>query len=80
MDVETYEGWDSTSGNIWHEDRRFDPVRAHTNCIMDAWQSRIRKGTVNSRMRIPILQIANIKATIERFEAEDIGGSPFFHI
>ena len=26
IDAETYEGWDSTSGNIWHEDRSFDPV------------------------------------------------------
>ena len=26
VDVETYEGWDSTSGNIWREDRSFDPV------------------------------------------------------
>ena len=31
---------------------------------------------MNSRMRIPILQIANIKATIERFEAKHGGESP----
>ena len=73
MNAETYEGWDSTSGNIWPEDRRFDPVWAHIDCIMGAWHSRIREGTVNLRMRIPVLQIANIKATIERFEAEDGG-------
>ena len=73
MNAETYEGWDSTSGNIWHEDRRFDPIWAHTDCIMDAWHSRVREGTVNPRMRIPILQIANIKATVEQFEAEDGG-------
>ena len=41
VDAETYEGWDSTSGNIWREDRSFDPVWAHTDCIMGAWQSRI---------------------------------------
>ena len=73
VNAETYEGWDYTSGNIWHEDRRFDPVWAHTDCIMGAWHSRIRKGIVNPRMRIPVLQIANIKATVERFEAEDGG-------
>ena len=44
---------------------------------MGAWQSRIREGTTNPRMRIPMLQIANIKATVERFEVEDDGGSPF---
>ena len=70
VDVETYEGWDSTGGNIWHEDRRFDSIWTHTDCIMDAWQSRIREGTVNPQMRIPMLQIANIKALVERFEAE----------
>ena len=29
VDAETYEGWDSTSGNIWREDRSFDPVWVH---------------------------------------------------
>ena len=46
---------------------------------MGAWQSRIREGTMNPRIRIPMLQIANIKATVERFEAEDDGGSPSLH-
>ena len=47
---------------------------------MGAWQSRIRKGTTNPRMQIPMLQIANIKATVEQFEAEDDGRSPSLHI
>ena len=76
VDAETYEGWDSTSGNIWREDRSFDPVWVHIDCIMGAWQSRIREGTTNPQMQIPMLQIANIKATMEHFEAEDDGGSP----
>ena len=46
---------------------------------MGAWKSRIREGTTNPRMQIPMLQIANIKATVERFEAEDDGGSPSHH-
>ena len=79
VDAETYEGWDSTSGNIWCEDRSFDLVWAHTDCIMGAWQSRIREGTTNPRMRIPMLQIAIIKAIVERFETEDDGGSPSLH-
>ena len=76
VDAETYEGWDSTGGNIWREDRRFDPIWTHTDCIMGAWHSRIREGTVNPQMRIPMLQIANIKASVERFEAEGGGESP----
>ena len=46
---------------------------------MGAWQSRIRKGTTNPQMQIPVLQIANIKATVERFEAEDDCGSSSLH-
>ena len=76
MDAETYKGWDSTGGNIWLEDRKFDPIWTHTDCIMGAWHSRIREGTMNPRMRIPMLQIANIKASVERFEAEGGGESP----
>ena len=76
VDAETYEGWDSTGGNIWREDRKFDPIWTHTDCIMGAWHSRIREGTMNPRMRIPMLQIANIKASVERFEAEGGGESP----
>ena len=64
VDAETYEGWDSTGGNIWREDRRFDPIWTHTDCIMGAWHSRIREGTLNPRMQIPMLQIANIKASV----------------
>ena len=36
-------------------------------------RDRVREGTVNPRMQIPVLQIANIKATVERFEVEDGG-------
>ena len=43
---------------------------------MSAWQSRIQEGTVNLRMQIPMLQTANIKASVERFEAEYGGESP----
>ena len=50
------------------------------DCIKGAWQSRICEGIRNPRMRILMLQIANIKATMERFEVEDDGGSPSLHI
>ena len=35
---------------------------------------------MNPRMRIPMLQIANIKASIEQFEAECGGESSSSHI
>ena len=71
MDAITYEGWDSSSGNSWREDSRYDPIWIHTDCIMDAWHSRIREGSSNLRMRITALQIANIKASIDCFQAQD---------
>ena len=46
---------------------------------MGAWQSRIHEGTMNPQMRIPMLQIVNIKATVEHFEAKDDGGSSSLH-
>ena len=69
MDAITYEGWDSRSGNS--EDSRYDPIWIHTDCIMDAWHSRIREGSSNPQMRITALQIANIKASIDCFQAQD---------
>ena len=80
VDVETYEGWDSTTGNIHHEDRRFDPIWAHMDCIMGAWKSRICEVTTNPRMRIPMLQTTKIKAIVEQFEVEDDGGSSSLYI
>ena len=41
---------------------------------MGAWHSRVQKGTMNSQMQISILQIANIKAAIDDFLAEDDAG------
>ena len=46
---------------------------------MGAWQSRICEETTNPRMRVPMLQIANIKAIVEQFEAKDDGGSLSLH-
>ena len=74
VDAITYEGWDSSSGNNWREDSRYDPIWIHTNCIMGAWHSRIREGSSNPRMRITALQIANIKASIDFFQAQDGAG------
>ena len=67
VDDETYVGWDSANGNVWREDSRLDPIWTHMDCMMGAWQSRIPEGTRNPQMQICVLQIANIKATIERF-------------
>ena len=74
MDAITYEGWDSSSGNSWREDNKYDPIWIHTDCIMGAWHSRIREGSLNPQMRITALQIANIKASIDYFQAQDGAG------
>jgi len=42
---------------------------------MGVWHSRIQEGSYNPQMRIPTLQIVNIKATIDCFQGEDGVGS-----
>ena len=71
VDAITYKGWDFSSGNSWRENSRYDLIWIHTDCIMGAWHSRIREGSSNPRMRITALQIANIKASIDCFQAQD---------
>ena len=51
VDAETYIVWDSTNSNVWLENKRFELVWTHRDCIMDAWQSRIQEGTKNPQMQ-----------------------------
>ena len=40
VDAITYKRGDSSSGNSWREDSRYNPIWIHTDCIMGAWHSR----------------------------------------
>ena len=47
MDPMIYEGSDSITRNVWHEDRNYKPIFGNTDCIMDAWHSKVWKGNMN---------------------------------
>jgi hypothetical protein len=69
IDAETYTGWDSKKGNVWCEDKGFLPSWSHTDCVMTTWKSRIRSGTTDLKMRIPVKQISIILASLETYES-----------
>jgi hypothetical protein len=60
-------------GNVWYEDKGFLPSWSHTDCIMTAWKSRARSGTVDLKMRIPTKQISIINVSIETYESHSDG-------
>jgi hypothetical protein len=76
--MDTYSGWDTKEGNMWREDRIFQPNWSHTDCIMTAWKPRIRVGTADPRIKIPKAQISIIKASVGAYvyESGNYASSP----
>jgi hypothetical protein len=73
VDIDTYAWWDSKEGNVWCEDNGFLPSWSHTDCVMTAWKSRVRSGTVDPKMRIPTKQISIINVSLEAYESHSDG-------
>ena len=71
IDEDTYFGWDAIKGNSWCEDTTISPSWIHTDCIMTAWKPRVRAGTSNPRIKIPKVQVAIIKASVEAYMTGD---------
>ena len=71
-----YVGWDSKKGNMWYEDKGFLPSWSHIDCVMTAWKSRVRSGTVDPKVRIPIKQISIINMSLEAYESHSDGEGP----
>jgi hypothetical protein len=69
VDADTYSRWDSKEGNVRCKDKGFLPCWLQTDCIMTAWKSKVRSGTSDSKMRIPIKQISIIMAFLEANES-----------
>jgi hypothetical protein len=46
---------------------------SHTDCIMTAWKSRVRSGTVDPKMSIPTKQISIINFSLEAYESHSDG-------
>ena len=70
IDMDTYIGWDTKEGNLWCEDRSFQPNWSQTDCIMTAWKLRIRAGTVDPKIRIPKVQMNIIKGSVDVYDCE----------
>jgi hypothetical protein len=54
---------------VWCEDKGFLPSWSHTNCVMTAWKSRVRSGTIDSKMGISTKQISVINVSFEAYES-----------
>jgi hypothetical protein len=66
---ETYDDWDGKRSMQWRIDDSEPPMWEHTNSIMSAWKSGIREGTRNPTMRIPSLQVNEIKESLVVFDS-----------
>ncbi len=69
---DSYRGWDSPNGLRWKIDDCQEEVWEETSSIMTAWKSRVKKGTMECVLKIPLDQIKIIHdsiASIEEMEA-----------
>jgi hypothetical protein len=64
---ETYSGWDSARGLRWKVDESQPPVWEHTNSLMTAWKSRIKKDTTECMLKIPLAQVEVINDSIAAY-------------
>jgi len=62
-----YTGWDSERGLRWKVDIGDPPVWEHTNTLMTAWKSQIRKDTRQCLLKIPAAQINIINCSLASY-------------
>ena len=55
--IDFYTGWDNERGLCWKVDEIEPPVWQHTDALMTAWKSRIKKDTQECMIKIPAIQI-----------------------
>jgi len=72
IDLDTYVGWDTKGGNVWHMDRVLPPCWSNTDCIKTTLKPRTKKTAqdgpeVITRVVIPKAQINIVKSSIEAF-------------
>lgn len=66
-----YTGWDSTNGLKWKVDETQAEDWLHTDSIMTAWKSRVRKETTECSIRIPAVQLKIIHDSLARYVVAD---------
>lgn len=64
---ETYIGWDSPRGLRWKVDESHPPVWEHTDSLMTAWKSKIKKDTTECMLKIPLAQVEVINDSIVEY-------------
>ena len=62
----SYTGWDSPAGLRWRIDDDLDEVWESTSSLLTAWKSRSQRESVHSTSKVPLEQIAIIKASLAR--------------
>ena len=62
-----YTGWDSERGLRWKVDETEPPLWQHTNALITAWKSSIRKDTRQCMIKIPVAQIDVINQSLASY-------------
>ena len=65
---QTYKGWDIKKSVQWEHESLEEPTWVSTDCLLTSWMSTIRETTQNARIKIPLVQIPIIKASIATFD------------
>lgn len=62
----SYAGWDAPAGLRWRIDDDLEEVWESTGFLLTAWKSRSQREPLHSSMKIPLEQVAIIKASLMR--------------
>jgi hypothetical protein len=65
---DTYRGWDSETGLRWMIEESNGPQWEHTDSIITAWKSRVRRDSAECTIKILVEQIAIIRDSIATYD------------
>ena len=65
--LDCYIGWNSPRSLQWEADDEDTPEWIDTDSLMTSWKSKLKSGTINPKIRIPVLQRNVIASTLVRF-------------
>jgi hypothetical protein len=65
---DTYHGWDFEIGLRWKIEELNGPQWEHTDSIITAWKSRVRRDSAECMIKIPVEQIGIIRDSIATYD------------
>ena len=68
---QTYKGWNTKKSVQSECETSQQPTWVSTDCLLTSWISTIRETTRNARIKIPLVQIPIIKASIATIDHEE---------